>query len=510
MGSKDPGGVTVFQNPLEDNSAVFEPNTSRAGGGVARADRPMDSDMLAEEEEYGDALGVMTIAKFGVSLGLNVTKGTLGTLGTLTPGLAAGGSPRTQSASREELRKLFDRLDVDGGGTLDPPELRELIHGLGVHLTEAELAATVLEMISSVRCIISDSTLSTDCAFSAPNTPACLPLPMLQSGKTVDVTEQQGDLEVTFEQFADWWLAQLQADGDSADASKLARILRGFDVDVSPEENSLKRLTYFDPAQMFKRAWDSYVIMVLLYVGVTLPYRIAFEASVHDVYYVIAVVYELSLIADVAINLRTAYWDEENGELVTDTWSMIKNYLWFRVGWMDVVSSFPFQTMKFDTNANVSGNMKLLQMLRLCQVTRIAKVIRAIKALQHAFYKLVNDTLGRLTVSVSVYTMRMTKLCTLLITSAHLCACIWCVHFESITLNAYTSIEKLPQLSVCFPSASNCSTFGNTAEHVELIVVALQVYRGQACPRANRPGDRRGLDGRRRRVGDAMLPRRCG
>ena len=154
--------MTVFQNPLEDNSAVFEPNTSRAGGGVARADRPMDNDMLAEEEEYGDALGVMTIAKFGVSLGLNVTKGTLGTLGTLTPGLAGGGSPRTQSASREELRKLFDRLDVDGGGTLSPPELRELIHGLGVHLTEAELAATALEMISSVRRTISESKLSTN------------------------------------------------------------------------------------------------------------------------------------------------------------------------------------------------------------------------------------------------------------------------------------------------------------------------------------------------------------
>ena len=258
---------------------------------------------------------------------------------------------------------------------------------------------------------------------------------MVQSGDTVDVTEQQNEMEVTFDQFADWWLAQLQAEGDSANVSKLAKILRGFDVDIRPEENSLKRLTYFDPAQMFKRAWDSYIIIVLLYVGVTLPYRIAFEASAHDVYYVIAVVYEVSLIADVAINLRTAYWDDANGELVSDTWSMAKNYLWVRVGWMDIISSFPFQTLQFDTDPNVSGNVKLLQMLRLFQVTRIAKVIRAIKALQQAFYKLVNDTLGRLTVSVSVYTMRMTKLCTLLVTSAHLCACIWCAHCDSTTFN---------------------------------------------------------------------------
>ncbi len=152
MGSEDSVGPIVFENPL-DSLAVFEPNAS----GIGRTPRSMDDDILAEEDEDGDALGVVTIAKFGVSLGLNVTKGTLGTLGTLTPGLAVGGSPRARSANREELRKLFDELDVDGGGTLDPPELRELILGLGVHLTEAELTATVQEMISTVRRIYSES-----------------------------------------------------------------------------------------------------------------------------------------------------------------------------------------------------------------------------------------------------------------------------------------------------------------------------------------------------------------
>lgn len=49
-------------------------------------------------------------------------------------------------------------------------------------------------------------------------------------------------------------------------------------------------------------------------------------------------------------------------------------------------------------------------------MVRVLKVIRAIKALQNTFFKIVNDTFGALSVSVSVYTMRMTKLCTLLMT----------------------------------------------------------------------------------------------
>ena len=145
------GDSTVFQNPLDDAPEVFEPSTGRsAGASLPPQNSSIGQDILEEEEERGDDLGVMTIASFGVNLGVNVTKGTRGTLQSLGP---VGGSPRAQKVTRQELRKLFDEIDVDGGGTLDAAELRELIHGLGVHLTEAELAATVQEMVSSVRRI---------------------------------------------------------------------------------------------------------------------------------------------------------------------------------------------------------------------------------------------------------------------------------------------------------------------------------------------------------------------
>jgi len=117
----------------------------------------------------------------------------------------------------------------------------------------------------------------------------------------------------------------------------------------------------------------------------------------------------MSLIIDVVLNARTAFWDHDNGVQICKTGPMLKQYIVHRIGWMDIISSFPFQTLKLDENPSVSGNVKTLQMLRLCQVVRIAKVVRAVKALQAIFFKLVNDTFGSLSVSVSVYTMVSTQ-----------------------------------------------------------------------------------------------------
>lgn len=134
--------MTTFENPLDE---VYEGSRNK----LAPTEPSMES-ILGEEDENNDDIGVLTIAKFGV----NLTKGTLGTLHTLAP---VGGSPRAANkVSRDELRKLFDQIDVDGGGTLDPPELRELVHGLGVHLTEADLTTTILEMLSPVSCICTE------------------------------------------------------------------------------------------------------------------------------------------------------------------------------------------------------------------------------------------------------------------------------------------------------------------------------------------------------------------
>lgn len=378
-------------------------------------DNPLELDLTEEEE----GVNVRDLAKMGtkfgksgLSSGLKMGVGSMqsglkgfdkvrseglsGTLGAaagglMAAGLLAGQIARGANTSDEELQELFDAIDDDGSGELDGLEMRQLIESLGVVLTDAEFAETLAEVVSP------DET---------------------------DVTIAVSEVAISFEDFKSWWAKQTDAQGST---SRFAKILRGeeLDVDVRNTGEQLLRTTWFDPSRPFKRIWESAVIVILLYIGVTLPYRIAFESVARGNYYYVAVFYELALISDVGVNMRTAYYNDAEAELVTASWPMFKHYIVNKVGWMDIISSFPFQTFKFDDNPNISGNMKLLQMLRLCQVVRIAKVIRAVGALQEAFFKIVNDTLGSLSVSVSVYTMRMTKLITLLVTVAHLCANIW-------------------------------------------------------------------------------------
>lgn len=367
-------------------------------------DNPLDIDLTEEDE----GVNVRDLAKMGTKLGMGGLKmgvgglaslrsegltGTLGAVGggMMAAGLMVGQVARGAATSDEDLKALFNAVDDDRSGELDGLEMRQLIESLGVVLTDAEFAETIAEVASP------DET---------------------------DVTIDVSEIAITYEDFKSWWMKQTDAQGST---SRFAKILRGEEEAQSLRGTGeqLLRTTWFDPSSPFKRIWESVVILILLYIGVTLPYRIAFESVAHGTYYYIAVFYELSLIADVCVNARTAYYDEANAELVTGSWPMFKHYMIKKVGWMDVISSFPFQTFKIDDNPNVSSNMKTLQLLRLCQVVRIAKVVRAVSAMQDAFFKIVNDTLGSLSVSVSVYTMRMTKLVTLLATVAHLCSCFW-------------------------------------------------------------------------------------
>ena len=47
--------------------------------------------------------------------------------------------------SRDAMRKMFDRFDQDGSGSVDASELNEVMRGLGKHLSEAELSRMVSE-----------------------------------------------------------------------------------------------------------------------------------------------------------------------------------------------------------------------------------------------------------------------------------------------------------------------------------------------------------------------------
>ena len=393
-----------FSNPV---SETFDVDTGSPGarvspgaGGSAGLGRHR-SVLQEEEEEQGDLVGVKELAKMGMGigkLGLGIGRGaTQIATATAMTGLGMTGIKQNSKLGSAELKELFDSIDVDGNGDMDRLELRQMVQGLGVRLREKELDEVMLEL-----CLGSRESEAAD--------------------QDVDVSE----LRVTFEQFEQWWKKNIEnANSIGGATSNFAKLLIGdTDQEQTDPQTLVVRATWVDPEKPFKRLWETYIILVLLYVGVTLPYRVAFEATPQGGYYIVAVVYECSLLADVVINARTAFevTTEHGSELVTATLPMFKQYMFKRMGWVDVIGSFPFQTLRIEERMQ---GMKSLQLLRLCQVLRLVKVIRAIKQIQTAFFKVVNDTFGGVSVSVSLYALRMVKLVTLLATVAHVSACGW-------------------------------------------------------------------------------------
>eukprot|EP01043_Picozoa_sp_COSAG02_P056526 COSAG02_NODE_6712_length_3406_cov_4.420321_3_plen_265_part_00 len=251
-------------------------------------DNPLDIDLTEEDE----GVNVRDLAKMGTKFGMGGLKmgvgglaslrsegitGTLGAVGggMMAAGLMVGQVARGVATSDEDLKALFAAVDDDDSGELDGLEMRQLIESLGVVLTDAEFAETIAELASP------DET---------------------------DVTIDVSEIAISYEEFKSWWLRQTDAQGST---SRFAKILRGEEEAQSLRSTGeqLLRTTWFDPSRPFKRIWESVVILILLYIGITLPYRIAFESIAEGMYYYIAVFYELSLIADVCVNARTAYFD---------------------------------------------------------------------------------------------------------------------------------------------------------------------------------------------------------
>jgi hypothetical protein len=384
-----------FDNPLDEANATFDVDTGSPGAGGTHG---LDS-VLDEQEEESDLVGVRELAKMGMGVGkLGLGIGQLATATALNSLGQMTGTKGVSKLDSAQVKELFDAIDVDGSNEMDRLELRQLVQSMGVQLSEKELNDVMLEL-----CVENRETEAADVIDTA-------------------------DLRVTFEQFEQWWKNNIENANTATATSNFAKLLMGDVDDEAVDAQALcLRATWIDPDRPFKQLWESYIIIILIYIGVTLPYRLAFQATPEGIYYIVAVVYELSLLADVVIGMRTAFEQttEHGAELVTGTIPMLKTYLFKRMGILDIVASFPFQTARLEQNNNFAGNLKSLQMLRFCQVLRLIKVMRAIKAIQTAFFKVVNETFGSLNASVSLYTLRMIKLLTLLMTVAHLCACGW-------------------------------------------------------------------------------------
>lgn len=94
----------------------------------------------------------------------------------------------------------------------------------------------------------------------------------------------------------------------------------------------------------WKIKWDVWIILVLLFVAVTLPVRIAFYETDSTLWKIINYTVDSSFAIDVVLTFFTAVPDPENNDLITDKSTIAKMYLksWFLI---DVISIVPIDKL---------------------------------------------------------------------------------------------------------------------------------------------------------------------
>lgn len=94
------------------------------------------------------------------------------------------------------------------------------------------------------------------------------------------------------------------------------------------------------PSNVWHKRWDVWVVAVLLFVAITMPYRIAFYDNDNKVWSAINVVVDVSFLLDMILTFFTAITDEETNELVTDKRTIALSYFksWFI---LDLISILP-------------------------------------------------------------------------------------------------------------------------------------------------------------------------
>ena len=183
------------------------------------------------------------------------------------------------------------------------------------------------------------------------------------------------------------------------------------------------------PGSSLRLAWDFVSVVLVLFVAISLPYRVAFlmdyiSASLNITDFLI----DIFFLFDIAVNFRTAFI--QDGELISDPMAVAKNYLrlWF---WLDAVSSIPFDwffeggldftvTAYIGVGANVAGGDEVsadtAALLGIGKAFKILKLVRLLRVVRlFRYIARWEDTLVTLTST----TLRMLKLILIVLVFSH-------------------------------------------------------------------------------------------
>ena len=175
------------------------------------------------------------------------------------------------------------------------------------------------------------------------------------------------------------------------------------------------------PSGPLKFKWDLYVLGLIVYSSISVPFRLGMSHPADGTWWFIEVFVGLCFIADLVLSFRTSFLNGD--QLVLDKAMIRDNYLrsWFL---LDLVSSLPLELIDvvlkaFSTSGDDgSGGSSGLKALRALRLVRLLRLLRLLK-----IQKYINQLEDALTINLN--SLQLVKVVGGICYLMHLLGCAW-------------------------------------------------------------------------------------
>eukprot|EP01084_Bolivina_argentea_P132951 234615_1 len=167
------------------------------------------------------------------------------------------------------------------------------------------------------------------------------------------------------------------------------------------------------PVGPFRSLWDMFVMLILVYTSIEIPYIIAFGHS--NITFIVGLVVDGFLFIDIILNMHTAYFDKyDRLRLVTNKKSICLQYFktWFTI---DFITCIPFELLPADGPGYI-----YLKVFRLFRLFRILKILRFIK-----MFRIFDSFMKQFVIREVLLALRLFKILCGMLLCAHFAACLW-------------------------------------------------------------------------------------
>ena len=197
---------------------------------------------------------------------------------------------------------------------------------------------------------------------------------------------------------------------------------------IARTEGPKKSKNYLiNPESYKKLAWDITCMVFIVYLAITVPYKICFSVASSAAWSYFEMVITLFFLADILICFNTGFYSK--GALVENRKAIAKNYLkcWF---WLDLIASIPYTWFtdgivekNADNSDSSSGAYQAPKLLRLIRITRFLRVLRLLRLakLKRILMKIEDYIASNVLATLFVFA----RLLSVVFFIAHWTACWW-------------------------------------------------------------------------------------